>query len=60
MGQLELVRPGADLQIPKDVLEEVRSGAMDGWPAERVLDWGLRHFAPASPCRPASARARAW
>ena len=46
MGQLELVRPGADLQIPEDVLEEVRSGAMDDWPAERVLDWGFRQFAP--------------
>lgn len=46
MGQLELVRPGADLQIPEDVLEEVRSGAMDDLPAERVLDWGFRQFAP--------------
>ena len=41
MAQLELVRGRADLQIPEQVLEQVRSGEMDRWPAERVLDWGF-------------------
>ena len=33
-------------QIPPAVLAEVRSGEMDLWPAERVLEWGFDRFAP--------------
>jgi thioredoxin-dependent adenylylsulfate APS reductase len=32
--------------IPEAILEEVRSGAMDLWPAEKVIAWGLDRFAP--------------
>lgn len=32
--------------IPESFLEEVRSGTMDLWPAEKVLAWGLERFAP--------------
>lgn len=33
-------------RIPPAVLSEVRSGEMDLWPAERVLEWGFDRFAP--------------
>jgi thioredoxin-dependent adenylylsulfate APS reductase len=47
MGQLELVTGGALApQIPDALIEEVASGRMDTWSAERVVEWGFEHFAP--------------
>ena len=43
MAQLELV---AHSRVSGETLEQVRSGAMDGWSAERVLEWGFDRFAP--------------
>ncbi len=43
MAQLELV---AHSRVSGETLEQVRSGAMDSWPAERVLEWGFEQFAP--------------
>ena len=33
-------------QIPEPLLEQVRSGELDQWPAERLIEWGFEHFAP--------------
>ncbi len=47
MPSLELVGPKTpSLSIPDQILEEVRSGRMDAWPAERVIEWGFEQFAP--------------
>jgi len=35
-----------DPNIPAPLLAEVRAGALEGASAEKVLEWGLRHFAP--------------
>ncbi len=43
MGRLELLKP---TEIPESVLEEVRSGSMDAWAAERLIEWGFERFAP--------------
>ncbi len=34
------------LQVPEQVLEEVRNGAIHSWSAEKILEWGFDHFAP--------------
>jgi thioredoxin-dependent adenylylsulfate APS reductase len=41
--QLELVKTE---RFPERTLTEVRAGMMNGWPAERLLAWGLENFAP--------------
>ena len=47
MASLELVSPESPaLRIPDATLEQVRSGRMDSWPAERVIEWGFEQFAP--------------
>jgi len=43
VAQLELV---SHSRVPEEILEQVRSGAMDGWPAERLIEWGFEQFAP--------------
>lgn len=34
------------IQIAQSVLDEVRSGQLEDWPAERLIEWGLERFAP--------------
>ncbi len=43
MPQLELVRTE---HVSERTLAEVRSGMLNDWPAERLLEWGLENFAP--------------
>lgn len=31
---------------PESLIEQVRSGAMQDWPAEQLIEWGFEHFAP--------------
>ena len=32
--------------LSPELAAEIRSGALDEWPADQVLTWGLEHFAP--------------
>jgi thioredoxin-dependent adenylylsulfate APS reductase len=43
MAQLEVVE---QTRVPENILETIRSAAMDKWPAERLIEWGFDHFAP--------------
>ncbi|MFQ5513976.1 MAG: phosphoadenylyl-sulfate reductase [Myxococcota bacterium] len=43
MAQLELVRPA---RLSDDVLEAIRSGDMNDWAAERLIEWSFDRFAP--------------
>ena len=44
---LELVTtPKAEPRIPEALLAQVRSGELNDWPAERLIEWGFEHFAP--------------
>lgn len=43
MTSLELVKPSP---IPESVLDEVRSGRLDGWAPQRLIEWGFERFAP--------------
>ena len=45
MSTLELVPPPAE-SISEDLVQEVRSGTMNDWSAERILGWGFDRFAP--------------
>ena len=43
MAQLELVKHE---RFSEELRETVRSGSMDEWSAERLIEWGFEHFAP--------------
>ena len=43
MAQLELVKHE---RFSQQLLETVRSGSMDEWTSERLIEWGFEHFAP--------------
>ena len=48
LSKLELVRNPSQTAsaASESVLEEVLSGRMNGWTAERILEWGFDRFAP--------------
>ena len=43
MAQLELVKHA---RFSEALLETIRSGSMDEWTSERLIEWGFEHFAP--------------